>query len=95
MNKSKSFGKPDKNAKVPETPKARINELMKLPLADKEHFIPPCEEVFRIGPFIYAVVVTNPGKLRFTATLVDVVIKDVPDGETVVGNPARILRKGD
>lgn len=78
---------PDTEKKdIPETPEDRIRELMELPLKDKENFIPPVGQFVKLGPFIYQVKVTNPGQMRFTASLYDVVIEGVNDGSEKVSD---------
>lgn len=87
----------DKSAKIPEdeikqipdTAKARIKELMKLPLHQKYNFLPNSGYRFQLGPFIYEAAVVHGGKLRFTAKLVDVVIQGVNDTvESPIINPS-------
>jgi len=75
------------NKSVPATPEARIAELMKLSLKQKEAFIPPVGAELRMGPFIYQVKVTNVGQLRFSCSLSDVVIEGVNDTKSVIVSP--------
>ena len=71
---------------IPDTPEGRIKELMALPLKQKQGFIPEVGAGFRLGPFVFRVTVTNPGQLRFTASLYDIVIDGVNDGKEKVSS---------
>lgn len=71
---------------VPDTPEARIAELKELPLKQKQNLVPPVGQFIKLGPFIYRVNVTNPGQMRFTASLYDVTIKGVNDGSEKVSD---------
>lgn len=62
---------------IPPTPEERIRELMESPLKQKAAFLPPIGGIFRVGPFVFKVSVSNPSQLRFTASLVDVIIDGV------------------
>jgi hypothetical protein len=64
---------------VPLNANTRISELLKLPLKDKQSFVPEVGLRMQIGPFIYEVKVTNPSQLRFTLGLQDVVIEKKED----------------
>ena len=76
----------EQKRQVPDTPEARIAELMKLPLKNKASFVPPPDFTFRLGPHVYRVSVVNAGQLRFTAKLVDVIIQGVNDGSEKVSD---------
>jgi len=71
---------------IPKTAKGRIKELMQLSIVEKVSFLPVAGQRFRLGPFIYRVKITSPGKLRFTAALDDVVIDGVNDGSERVSD---------
>lgn len=85
MSESLNIGK-DQKEQIPDTPEGRIAELMELPLKVKKDFVPSSGMMFRFGPYVYRVAVTNPSQLRFTAKLVDVIIKGVNDGSEKVSN---------
>ena len=74
----------DEKKGIPKTAKGRIKELMNLPIVEKVSFLPTAGQRLRLGPFIYKVKVTSPGKLRFTAALDDVVIDGINDGSEKV-----------
>ena len=75
-----AFKIPEAKQEIPDTPEARIKEIKALPAKQKQNFIPPVGGIFRLGPFIYKVSLTLPNQLRFTATLMDVIIEGVNDG---------------
>jgi hypothetical protein len=77
---------PEKNS-VPKTASARIAEILKLSLKEKEAFVPPVGQELKIGPYIYKVKMTNVGQLRFSCTLYDVIIEGVNDTEAVIISP--------
>ena len=70
----------DDRKEVPATAAARLRELMELPLKQKQNFLPAVGAKIKLGPFIFKVSVTNPSQLRFTASLMDVIIEGVNDG---------------
>ena len=68
-------------SQVPDTPEARIAQIMALPLKDKQQFMPPAGLKLQAGPYIYKIGFVNAGQLRFTAKLCDVIIEGVNDGK--------------
>jgi len=66
--------------KIPKTAKGRMKQIMQLPLKQKLNFMPEAGLKFIIGPYVYQVALVSPGKLRFTAKLIDVIIQGVNDG---------------
>jgi hypothetical protein len=81
MNQDVMIVNDDEKGRVPLSAAARIKELLSLPVKNKETFLPLVGQMIRLGPFIFKVTVTNPSQLRFTASLADVVIEGVNDGE--------------
>ena len=79
MSEKLDIPKEEKN-QIPKTAKGRIKALMELSIVEKVAFLPTAGQRFRLGPYIYRVKITSPGKLRFTAALDDVVIDGVSDG---------------
>jgi hypothetical protein len=77
----------EEKKQIPQTAKARIKELMGLPLHQKAPFLPASGDRFRWGPFIYEVAVVHAGKLRFTAKLADVIIQGVNDDVSPIIDP--------
>lgn len=72
---------------IPDTPEGRVGDLKKLPLAMKLNLIPTYGETFRIGPLIFKVTFANPGQLRFTSELYDIIIDGVNDGVSDIIDP--------
>lgn len=72
---------------VPKTAKGRLKVLNELSVKEKLNFLPHSGFRFALGPYVYQVAVVNPGKLRFTAKLIDVIIEGVNDGKSKIINP--------
>ncbi len=69
---------------IPDTPEKRIAGIMELSLKQKVAFLPKVGVLLDIGPFVFKVSVINASQLRFTATLVDVIMEGVNDGSEKV-----------
>jgi len=84
---TEAFHIPGVNEGIPANAEQRIAELMKLPLKKKMNLIPSFGDTFRVGPFVFKVTGVNPGQLRFTASLADVIIEGINDGVSPIINP--------
>ena len=71
------------SGKVPLKRETRMQQMMELPNDNKVLFVPTVGTVLKLGPYLYRVSAVDIGKMRFTATLHDVIIDGINDSPKI------------